>query len=92
MAAKQGYVEAQYNLGRMYYLGDVSRGAPEHRRYGPNAVPSHMWFNIGVANGDEEDARYFRDDLERGMTRSQIARAQELALACVASDYEDCEG
>lgn len=48
MAAKQGYVEAQYNLGRVYYLG--------------------------------------------GMTRSQIARAQELALACVASDYEDCGG
>ena len=29
MAAKQGYVEAQYNLGHMYYLGEVSRGAPQ---------------------------------------------------------------
>ena len=49
-----------------------------------------MWLNIAGANG-EEIARESRDSLERDMTRAEISRATELARACMASDYQDCE-
>ena len=31
------------------------------------------------------------DNLERDMTRDEITRATELARACMASDYQNCE-
>ena len=49
-----------------------------------------MWLNIAAANGNE-DAREGRDILERDMTRAEISRATEVARACMASDYHDCE-
>ena len=51
---------------------------------------AHMWLNIADANGDAS-ARELRDNLERDMTRAEISRATELARACMASDYQDCE-
>ena len=32
-----------------------------------------------------------RDSLEQDMIRAEIRRATELARACMASDYQDCE-
>ena len=33
----------------------------------------------------------WQDNLERDMTRAEISRATELARACMASGYQDCE-
>ena len=55
-----------------------------------DSVLAHMWLNIADANGDAS-TRELRDNLERDMTRAEISRATELARACMASDYQDCE-
>ena len=81
LAAEQGYADAQYGLGFMYRDG---AGALK------DSVVAHMWFNIAGANGNAS-ARELRDNLERDMTRAEISRATELARACMASDYQDCE-
>ena len=82
MAAEQGHASAQYNLGYMYATG---RGVLKDTRL------AHMWYNIAGANGSEI-AREQRDTIEDDMTNAQIARATELARACMDSDYENCEG
>ena len=80
-AAEQGDARAQHNLGVMYANGwGVLK----------DSVLAHMWLNIAGANG-EEAARKQRDNLEDDMTRAEISRATELARACMASDYQDCE-
>ena len=81
LAAEQGYASAQFNLGLMYTTG---RGVLK------DSVLAHMWLNIAGANGNEA-ARELRDNLEDDMTRAEISRATELARACMASDYQDCE-
>ena len=81
LAAEQGNATAQYNLGVMY-----GKGAGVLK----DSVLAHMWLNIAGAIGNE-DARDLRDALERDMTRDEITRATELARACMASDYQDCE-
>ena len=81
LAAEQGYADAQFNLGGMYANGE---GVLK------DSVRAHMWFNIAGANGNEA-ARKQRDNLEDDMTRAEISRATELARACMASDYKDCE-
>ena len=55
-----------------------------------DSVLAHMWYNIAGANGNEA-ARKLRDNLEDDMTRAEISRATELARACMASDYQNCE-
>ena len=82
LAAEQGYAHAQHNLGVSYHYGQGTLKDP---------VLAHMWFNIASANG-VEDAREGRDALEQDMTRAEIARATELARACMASDYQACDG
>ena len=81
LAAEQGHAWAQAILGAMYEYGD---GVLQ------DDVLAHMWFNIsganGVANGSEK-----RGEVEKRMTREQIAEAQALARRCMASDYQDCE-
>ena len=81
LAAEQGHAIAQFNLGIRYANGE---GVLK------DSVRAHMWFNIAGANGDEA-ARELRDNLEDDMTRAEISRATELARACMASDYQDCE-
>ena len=80
-AAEQDHVIAQTNLAMMNFLGD---SVPQ------DFVLAHMWSNIASANGFEP-AREFRDTLELGMTPAEINRATELARACMASDYQNCE-
>ena len=81
LAADQGNAAAQGKLGVMYYTGE---GVLK------DSVLAHMWWNIAGANGLEA-ARKLRDSLERDMTRAEVSRATELARACMASDYQDCE-
>ena len=81
LSADQGNAFAQYNLGVSYAFG---RGVLK------DSVLAHMWFNIAGVNGNEA-AREGRDNLERDMTRDEITRATELARACMASDYQNCE-
>ena len=81
LSADQGNATAQNNLGVSYSNG---QGVLK------DSVLAHMWFNIAGANGNEA-AREGRDNLERDMTRDEITRATELARACMASDYQDCE-
>ncbi len=72
--AEQGVVQAQYNLGLMYYEG---RGVPQ------DYVTAHKWFNLSTSRfppGDNRDkAVKNRDIVARYMTASQIAEAQRLA-------------
>ena len=81
LAAEQGDDIGQFSLGTMYAVGQGVR---------KDSVLAHMWFNIAGANGNEA-ARKQRDNLEDDMTRAEISRATELARACMASDYQDCE-
>ena len=62
----------------------VGRGVRE------DSVIARMWFNIAGTKGDE-DARDMRNNLEPDMTRDEISRANELARACMASDYRNSE-
>ena len=69
LAAKQGVVEAQGNLGVMYAKGE---GVPE------NAVNAYAWFSIAAAQGITR-AKEYKESVASGMTRSQIAEAQDLS-------------
>ena len=83
VAAEQGHVGAQYRLGVMY---DVGRGVP--RDY----VQAHKWINLTI-NYRSIDVFYmlswYRGDLERKMTREQIATAQKLALEWKPKTWEE---
>ncbi len=80
-AAEQNYDTAPYALGVMYTFGWGVLKDP---------VLPHMWFNIAGAYGNEMAGEQ-RDTLERDMSRAEVSRATELARACRASDYQDCE-
>jgi hypothetical protein len=68
-AADQGFADAQFNLGSLYYEGQA---VPQ------DYVRAHMWFNLSAAQG-MQDAATVRDTLARLMTPAQIAEAQKLA-------------
>lgn len=80
LAADQGYTNAQYNLGLMYELG---RGVLQDN------VTAHMWYNIGAANGNKLGGTN-RDNIAKGMTSSDISKAQAMARECMASGYTKC--
>ncbi len=48
-----------------------------------------MWFNLASANGHSEAAQE-RDVLAEKMTPVLVDKAQDLAVACMDSDYQDC--
>ena len=65
-AAEQGDVDAQYNLGLMYYNGE---GVPK------DLVQAYAWYDVAKANGQEK-AKEWRDKIE--LTPLQFAEAQSL--------------
>lgn len=75
LAAEQGDASAQYSLGVMYTNGE---GVLKE------TALAHMWFNISSANGNA-NARGNRDEIEKNMTREQIAEATQLARSCMKS-------
>lgn len=78
--AKQGYADAQYNLGTMYYNG---RGVIQDNVY------AHMWFNIAATPGNKVAVKY-RDIVAKRMTPADISAAQKLARECVRKKYKGC--
>ena len=80
-AAEQGQASAQANLGIMYASGE---GVPE------SDIKAYVWASMAKANGHEM-AKESIDILKKRMTKEQIAKAQELAAKCYASDYKDCQ-
>ena len=69
MAAEQGNVAAQFNLGVMYETGS---GVPK------DYVQAYAWFNIVAAQGNEMT----KENLEfitKEMTTADITKAQELS-------------
>ncbi len=69
LLAEQGDVNAQFNLGLMYYRGN---GVLQDYKL------AHKWFNIASAQGDAE-ARRALSLITVMMTREEVASAQELA-------------
>ena len=68
-AAKQGFLDAQYHLGLMYF---VNEGGPE------DFVQSYAWLNLAAARGHEK-AKEAKETIAEFLTRDQIAEAQKLS-------------
>jgi len=83
-AAAQGYAEAQYNLGVLYFRGqDVPT----------DYVRAYMWLNLAAAHltGDEQkSAANNRDKAASLLTPAQVAEAQQLARQCQARQFKGC--
>ncbi len=87
LAAEQGVAQAQYNLGSMYdNLGSMyeyGRGVLQDN------ILSHMWYNIGSANGNKKSSEW-RDMIAAKMTPQDISKAQAMAKECMSSGYKNC--
>lgn len=83
-AAEQGHAAAQSSLGLMYAIGE---GVPE------DFVYAYMWIDIGASGSGEAQRRLLtdlQDQIAQEMTPAQIAKAEELARACIRKQYKDC--
>lgn len=68
-AALGGQPDALFELGLMYCSGrDVSL----------DLVEAHKWFNLAAMRGNEE-AKHYRLELSREMSKADVAKAQKLA-------------
>ncbi len=88
LAADQGIPVAQHNLGLLYAEG---RGVP--RDY----VQAYKWLDLAAAAGDADAAKQ-RDSVPEQAAQAQklasdwmLAKAQEKAAKCQASNLEDCD-
>lgn len=69
VSAQGGGADALFQLGLMYCSGrDVEL----------NLVEAHKWFNLAALRGNEE-AKTYRLELSREMTKKEIAAAQKSA-------------
>ena len=80
LAAEQDFAMAQTELGSMYYN---SHGALA------DYIMAHMWFNIGVGNGNEIGAEN-REIIAEEMTSEDISKAEAVTGVCIRSKYEKC--
>ena len=69
-AARQGQIDALYDLGVAYSVGD----------YGVQVdlIEAHKWFNLAAVRGDAR-AQAIRAELADEMTAAEIAAAQRSA-------------
>ena len=80
LAAEQGNIEPQNNLGFMSLDGkSVTR----------NLIHAFMWLDIAASNVDKKMVEN-RSITEKQMASVDIAKAQELALECAAKNYKEC--
>jgi TPR repeat protein len=79
--AEQGNAKAQNVLGVMFRKGE---GVPK------NPARAHMWFSVAAKRGDATAKAELRE-VSRTMTAQEISQAQEMAKACEASGYRQCE-
>ena len=78
LSSEQGYALSQVALGSMYNDG---RGVPE------DDVVAYMWFNLAGAQGVPDVSNLAQDykaEMERQMTREQIAEAQRMTREWIA--------
>ena len=80
LAAEQGNALAQYNLGRLYYLG---KGVPQ------NLVYAQMWAKHASSNGFEMGTE-LSELLTELMTENQIKEAHRLGKECEIKKYKGC--
>ena len=80
LSAEQGNALAQYNLGRLYYLG---KGVPE------NLVYAYMWAKQASSNGFEMGTE-LTELLTELMTENQIEKAKWLEKECLIKQYKSC--
>jgi hypothetical protein len=73
-AANGGAPDALFELGLIYASG---------REGQQDLVTAHKWFNLAALRGNDEAKRY-RLELSREMTKAQIAQAQKLAREWIA--------
>jgi hypothetical protein len=68
--------DALFQLGLLYCVGrdDVD----------VNLVEAHKWFNLAAMRGND-DARRYRSEISREMSKLQISRAQRLAREWIAA-------
>ena len=79
--AEQGNAKAQSVLGVMYRRGEgVAR----------SSVRAFIWLSRAAARGDAR-ARVELRDVSQTMTPEELSQAREMAQACEASNYRNCE-
>lgn len=66
--------DALFQLGLRYCVG---------RDVDLDLVEAHKWFNLAAMRGND-DARQYRSEISREMTRVQVSRAQRLAREWLA--------
>lgn len=74
-AANGGAPDALFELGLIYASGRESE---------QDFVAAHKWFNLAALRGNDEAKRY-RTEISREMSKAQIAQAQKLAREWIAS-------
>ena len=73
-AAVAGGADALFELGLMYSAGrDVEM----------DLIQAHKWFNLAALRGNEEAKRY-RMEISRDLTRAEVSKAQRLARKWLA--------
>ncbi|HEY0566777.1 MAG TPA: hypothetical protein VGD13_01410 [Xanthobacteraceae bacterium] len=55
-----------------------------------NTVRAMAWFSVAAKHGDRE-AQATLSEVSKTMTPDEIAQARDMAQACEASDYRNCE-
>jgi TPR repeat protein len=79
--AEQGHVKAQSVLGVMYRRGEGVARSSTH---------AFIWLSRAAARGDVRAKAELRD-VTQTMTPEEILKAREMAQACEASNYRNCE-
>ena len=74
-AAAQGDISAYFDLGVAFSTGSHGIAC--------DMVEAHKWFNLAAMRGND-DAKRFRQEISREMTRVQIAAAQRRARQWLA--------
>ena len=79
--AQQGSAKAQAALGVMYRRGQGVARSP---------VRAFVWFSRAAARGDAGAKAELRE-ISQELTPEELSQAREMAQACEASDYRNCE-
>lgn len=74
IAAQGGAADALFQLGLAYCSG---------RDGDVDLIEAHKWFNLAALRGND-DAKRFRQEISREMTRAQVATAQRRARQWLA--------
>jgi TPR repeat protein len=79
--AEAGNPKAQTQIGTMYRRGEGMA---------PSPARAFMWFSVAARRGDAKAKAGLRE-VSKTMTPAEMSQAQQMALACEASNYRYCE-